>query len=153
MYPKFQKDFKDAVLSLVEAFEKLGNPWKERSGFLYELHESIVMPDEVVANIRSLKQIGEVKFCKFLEMRVNTQEKAFTDSLSHSNPLLFRKVLDTKMPTQTVKYVVTERKQQQVDILTVYQAGRDIQVLCCETSQYPPSLAKKDSYIMGPSPI
>ena len=32
MYPKFQEDFKNNVLALVDAFEKLGNPWKEKSG-------------------------------------------------------------------------------------------------------------------------
>ena len=72
MYSKFQNDFKLNVMALVDAFEKLGNPWKEKSGLLYELNESIVMPDEVVNSIRQLKKIGEGKFTSFLEKRVNS---------------------------------------------------------------------------------
>ena len=32
MYPKFKDDFRKNVMALVEVFEKLGNPWKEKSG-------------------------------------------------------------------------------------------------------------------------
>lgn len=56
MYPKFQEDFRRDVLLLVDAFEKL------ESGFLYELNESMVMPEEVVENIQRLKLIGENKY-------------------------------------------------------------------------------------------
>ena len=81
MYPKFQEDFRRDVLLLVDAFEKLGNPWKDKSGFLYELNESIVMPEEVVENIQRLKLIGENKFKDFLEKRVNSQQEAITDTI------------------------------------------------------------------------
>ena len=53
MYPKFQ-DFRKDALALVDAFEKLGNPWIETSSLLYELNISIVMPDEVVQSIRQI---------------------------------------------------------------------------------------------------
>ena len=72
MYPKFQQNFRKDVLALVESFENLGNPWLETSGLLYELNESIVMPDEVVENIRNMKMIGEERFTEFLESRINT---------------------------------------------------------------------------------
>ena len=69
MYPKFLEDFRRDVLLLVDAFEKLGNPLQDKSGFLYELNESMVMPEEVVENIQRLKLIGENKFKDFLETR------------------------------------------------------------------------------------
>ena len=59
--------------------------------------------------------------------------------------MLFRKALDSKVPTQTVKAVVSERKKQQarvVDIITAYQAGRCITALSRESSCNPPSLTK-----------
>ena len=62
MFPKFQQGFKRHVLALVDSFEKLGNPWAEASGILFELNESIVMPDEVVQNVRSLRKAGEERF-------------------------------------------------------------------------------------------
>ena len=95
MFPKFQHDFKKNVLGLVDSFEKLGNPWSETSGLLYDLNESIVMPDEVVQNIRSLKKTGEERFRKFLDLRINSQVEAFTDTVSHTNLMLFKKALET----------------------------------------------------------
>ena len=152
MYPKFQEDFRRDVLALVDAFEKLGNPWKEQSGLLYELNESIVMPDAVVQNIRLLKSIGEGKFENFLEKRVNSQEEALTDTISQNNIVLFRKVLDMKKPTKSVKSVISERKQQQarvVDIISSHQSGREITTLSHESSLLPPSLTKDGEMFHG----
>ena len=118
MYPKFQNDFNDAVLAPVEAFEKLVSQWKEKSGLLLELDESIVMPDVVVANICSLKLIGEVKFYKLLQSRVYTQEKPFTISLSYSDVLLFRKAGHQKANTNSE--VCCHRTK-----ATAHQSGRD----------------------------
>ena len=103
MYPKFQNDFKRNVLALVDAFEKLGNHWKVKSGLLYELNELIVMPDEVVQSLRQVRTIGENKFNNFLEKRVNSQAEAFTDTISQNNLPLFKKALDTKTTTKSVK--------------------------------------------------
>ena len=111
------------MLALVHAFEKLGNPWTEKSGLLYELNESIVMPEEVVESVRQLKTIGEAKFQSYLDMRINSQAEFFTDTVSRNDLQLFRKALDTKKPKQSVKSVVSERKQQQarvVDIISAY---------------------------------
>ena len=51
----------------------------KNSRLLYELNESIVMPEEVVKNIKQLRNIGEEKFKSFLEKRVNSQSEALTD--------------------------------------------------------------------------
>ena len=145
MFPKLQRDFKNNVNALVDAIEKLGNPWMEKSGLLYELNESIVMPDVVVQNIRSMRQSGEVQFQAILDLRINSQVEAYTDTISRNNLMLFRKALDSKVPTQTVKAVVSERKKQQarvVDIITAHQAGRCITALSRESSCNPPSLTK-----------
>ena len=55
MYPIFQKNFRIDVLALVDSFEKLGNLWLETTGLLYDLNESIVMPEEVVNNVMNIR--------------------------------------------------------------------------------------------------
>ncbi|XP_014663842.1 PREDICTED: glutamate receptor ionotropic, NMDA 3A-like [Priapulus caudatus] len=42
------------VLNLVDAFEQLGNPFMEKSGELLDLDQSILMPPEVVDNVRKM---------------------------------------------------------------------------------------------------
>ncbi len=46
----------------MDSFEGLGNPFLEDSVYLYDLDQSIIMPDEVVNNIRNAKAIGEAKY-------------------------------------------------------------------------------------------
>ena len=57
-YSKFQSDFKSDVITLVGAFEQLGNPFLEDSGEMLDLHQSLVMPPDVVNDIRTVKDIG-----------------------------------------------------------------------------------------------
>ena len=57
-YSKFQSDFKSDVIALVDAFEQLGNPFLEDSGEMLDLHQSLVMPPDVVNDIRTVKDIG-----------------------------------------------------------------------------------------------
>ena len=94
MYPKFQQTFRKDVLALVDSFEKLGNPWLETSGLLYELNESIVMPEEVVENVRQFKSMGKEKFEEYLQSRINSQLNAFTDTITKSSLMLFKKALE-----------------------------------------------------------
>ena len=145
MYPKFQQTFRKDVLALVDSFEKLGNPWLETSGLLYDLNESIVMPEEVVENVRQFKSMGKGKFEEYLQSRINSQTNAFTDTIKKSSLMLFKKALESKKPTKTVKSVVAERKQQQarvLEIVSAHEAGRTITALSRESSIYPPSLTK-----------
>ena len=110
------------------------------------------MPDEVVQNIRNLKKTGEAKFQQYITMRINSQAEAFTDRVSHNSIMLFKKALETKKPTKSVKSVVSERKSRQarvIDIITAHQAGRDIVALSHECSQFPPSLTKDGAMYHG----
>ena len=58
---------------MVDAFEKLGNPWKVTNGLLYELNESIVVPAEVAENVHDIRKIGEAIFQKFLLSRRDSE--------------------------------------------------------------------------------
>ena len=78
MYPKFQEDFRKDALALVDAFEKLGNPWIETSSLLYELNISIVMPDEVVQSIGQIKTIGENKFKHYLDQKLSILKQSIS---------------------------------------------------------------------------
>ena len=56
-FPQFQANFKSDVLAMIEAFEELGNPFLEDSGDLLDLDQSIIMPQEVVNNIRNISTL------------------------------------------------------------------------------------------------
>ena len=49
------------VLALVDAFDQLGNPFMEDSGDLIDLDQSIIMPPDVVENVRKVKDIGRTE--------------------------------------------------------------------------------------------
>ena len=89
-YSKFQSDYKSGVIALVNAFEQLGNPFFEDSGRLLDLHQSILMPSDVVDNVRIVKDIGLQQYTIFLNKRVSTQEEAFTATLHKFNLKLFK---------------------------------------------------------------
>ena len=139
-------------MHLKSSFEKLGNPWIETSALLYKLNESIVMPEEVVQNIRQIKMIGEKKFKHYHDQRINSQTKHFTDTVKRTDLQLFRQALDTKKPKKSVKSVISERKQQQarvVDIISAHQAGRTVTALSHQSSLAPPSLTKDGEMFHG----
>ena len=82
--------FQSDVLALVEAFEQLGNPFKEESGELLDLDQSIVMPTDVVENVRKVKDIGLKKYQAFVDKRICSQEETFTTPIPHTKLKLFK---------------------------------------------------------------
>ena len=88
-YPKFQSDYKSDVIALVDAFEQLGNPFLEDSGELLNLDQSIFMPQDVVDNVRKVKDIGFQLYTTFPNKGVSYQEEAFAATLHKTNLKLF----------------------------------------------------------------
>ena len=89
-YPKFQSDYKSDVIALEDAFEQLGIPFLKDSGELLDLDQSVLMPTDVVDNVRKLKDIGFQIYTTFLNKRVSSQEEALTDTLPKTNLELFK---------------------------------------------------------------
>ena len=80
-YNKFQSDFKSDVIALMDAFEQLGNPFLEDSGEMLDLDQSLVMPPDVVNNMRTVKKIWLELYTIFLNNRIIAQKEAFTDRI------------------------------------------------------------------------
>ena len=131
--------------SLIEAFEDLGNPFLEESGELLDLDQSIIMPAEVVENVRNVTTIGDRKYKEFLQKRILTQEVAFTAPVQKCKLKLFKSAISSP---QSQKSAVAAMKDQQAkvsQILLAAHSGRNITegVLKHESSEMPPTLTRK----------
>lgn len=77
-------------MALVEAFESLGYLFLDYSGELVDLDESVVMPSEVVENVRKVELIGHERYKIFLDKRIHYQEKAFTGPIAQIKLQFFK---------------------------------------------------------------
>ena len=82
--------FQSDVLALVDAFEELGNPFLEDKGELIELDGSTLMDQEVIDNVKNVKQIGLERYTEFLDKRISSQEESFTSTIHQTNLKLFK---------------------------------------------------------------
>ena len=131
------------MLALVDAFEQLGNPFMENSGQLLDLDQSIVMPPEVVDNVRKVKDIGLQKYKAFVDKRIYSQEEAFTAAIPHTKLKLFTSYLS--QPRQKSEVAIIKDQQAKItQILLAAHSGRNINesVFSHESSTYPPSLTR-----------
>lgn len=67
--PSIQKAFASDLNNAISTFEKLGNPFSEDSNDLYVLDTKVIMPDEVIATVRSVENIGKTKLDGFVKER------------------------------------------------------------------------------------
>ena len=91
------------VLALVDAFDQLGNPFMEDSGDLIDLDQSIIMPPDVVENVRKVKDIGVQKYQEFLETRITSQQEAFTATIPNTKLKLFKTALSQPRQKSVMK--------------------------------------------------
>ena len=89
-YGKFQSYFKSDVIALLDSFEHLGNPFLEDSGEMLDLDQSLVMPTDVVNDMRRVKDIGLQLYTTFLNNRIRSQKEAFTARIQKTNLKLFK---------------------------------------------------------------
>ena len=57
--PSVQKSFASDINNVISSFEKLGNPFAKDSYDLYVLDTKVIMPDEVIATMRSVEETGK----------------------------------------------------------------------------------------------
>lgn len=137
--------FQADVLALIDAFEELGNPFMEDSGQLLDLDQSIVMPEEVVSNVKNARIIGLQRYREFQQKRICSQEVAFTGTIPTTRLKLFKSAIISQ-PRQ--KFDAVEHKDQQTKItqlLLAAHSGRTIDetVLSHESTYFPPSLTRR----------
>lgn len=136
--------FQTAVLALVDAFEDLGNPFMEDSGDLLDLDESVIMPQDVVDNVRKVKDIGSKRYQEFVDKRIRSQEEAFTAPVTHTRLKLFKASSDQSHKKSEVA-VVKDQQAKVTQLLLAVHSGRNIneEVFSHENSPHPPSLTRK----------
>ena len=62
----------------------------EDSGELLDLDQSLIMPPDVVDNVRKVKDIGLQRYKAFVDKRSMSQEDAFPEPLPHIKLKLFK---------------------------------------------------------------
>lgn len=97
----FQNQFFKNVKCLTEQINMMGNPFLEDTGSLIALDTKQIMPDSVVKEIKSAKQLGYEQFQDFFQSRINDEEnKPITDVLK-KNKLLLLSGTDPKVATKS----------------------------------------------------
>ena len=96
--PSIQKAFASDLKNVINMFEKLGNPFSEESNDLYVLDTKVIMPDEVVATVRSVEDIGKTKFDGFVRERIKNPSMTFYDIIVKNNLALFKSKLRENIP-------------------------------------------------------
>ena len=124
-YLKFQIDFQSDVVSLVDAFEQLGNPFLEDTGDLIDLDQSIIMPFEVVNSMRNIEETGKELYSSFLNKRICSQEEAFTATMSKSNIKLFKTQLSEPRRKSDAS-LINDQHNKGTMILLAANSGRTI---------------------------
>lgn len=132
------------MLALVDAFEDLGNPFMEDSGDLLDLDESMIMPPDVVDNVRKVQDIGMKIYNEFVDKRIRSQEEAFTAPIPHTRLKLFKARLSQPRSKSEVA-LVKDQHAQVTQLLLAVHSGREINegVFSHESSHHPPSLTRK----------
>ena len=96
--PSIQKAFASDLKNTISTFEKLGNPFSEDRNDLYVLDIKLIMPDEVVATVRSVEDIGKTKFDGFVRERIKNPSMTFYDIIVKNNLALFKSKLRENIP-------------------------------------------------------
>ncbi|ELT87138.1 hypothetical protein CAPTEDRAFT_197554 [Capitella teleta] len=139
------KRLREDVLNLIQAFEDLGNPFLEESADLLDLDQSIIMPDDVINNVRKISSFGRELYNKFLNERVFDQKVPFNETLKEVNLRLFKDVLKSKSKsTKATISALKDEHSQASHLLLAAQGGRHISddLFGHESSKFPPALTK-----------
>lgn len=135
------------VRSLVQEFEDVGSPFEQldEKPERVDLDESIIMPPEVLEDVRNVKVIGERIYQEFQQKRIFTQDEAFTAPLKRCRLRLFK--YGRIEPQTSQKSSVTAVKDSQAktaQILLAANAGRHVtELFKHESNDYPPALTRK----------
>ena len=113
------------VLALVDAFEVLGNPFLEDSGYLLDLDESVVMPQDVVNNMRMVKDLGAERYKAFVDKRVRSQEEAFTAPITLTRLKVF-KASSCQTNKKSDTSVLKDQQTKVTQLLLAVNSGRKI---------------------------
>ena len=139
-----QRRFVKHVANLVEAIEKLGNPFAVDSKELIAIDTKYIMDKLVEATVESAKSIGEKQFAEYKEGRLLALTKPIDDTIPRNKLPTF---IARPIPKATKKTEVTDLKRNVKMFSQLYIANQrrngDLEdVFRHENSSVPPSLTK-----------
>ena len=89
--PSFQEKFKKHVGGLAIEFEQFGNPFiSDESVELFQLDKKDVMGEAVVMMVKTIEEIGKVKYEEFKKARVIDVTQKLEDTITKNKLALFK---------------------------------------------------------------
>ncbi|KAJ8031728.1 hypothetical protein HOLleu_25018 [Holothuria leucospilota] len=143
--PSVKKSFASDLNNAISSFEKLGNPLAEDSNDLYVLDSKVIMPDEVIATMRSVEETGKTQFDGFVEKRIKDPSVNFYDNIS-KNHLSLSKSKSKKTPGKSQAKITNMKSN--VELFSRFYIScqaRDGDLDACfehECYGWPPALAE-----------
>lgn len=87
--PATQLTFKQDVVSVVCAFEELGNPFEEEGEELFAIHTRDVMDSEIVETVQNIVKVGKRQYDSFVQERLIDRSKPIAETIKKNNlPLI-----------------------------------------------------------------
>ena len=84
-----QNEFKRDVCTLHGIMQGMGNPFTDDGEVLVTLDTKLVMDHSVVQTLRTVEQLGQTQYSKFVEERLVRCEKPLSDTIQKNNLALF----------------------------------------------------------------
>ena len=84
-----QTNFAQEVKSLVDAFEEMGNPFKEDSGDLLTVDTKIIMDSNIHRTVENVFKLGKQQYEQFIKEKFVDRTKPITDPIKKNKLKLF----------------------------------------------------------------
>ena len=97
--PATQRKFVSDVTNVISIIKGYGNPFLEDSGDLLTLHTKVVMPEEVVIDMKTAKEKGESQYKAFVER----SKKNFYAPIKKNSCSLFAEKIQKKRGSKSAK--------------------------------------------------
>lgn len=150
--PSLQTKFLTDALALKTKIEDYGNPFEDRSSDLLVLNSHDIMPNAVVQEVRSAREVGCDQYQKFVEERLNKSTKLVSDPIPRNKFQFFASKASKNLPHQ--KSQVTRLKDDCSLFANLYVAsqirtGSLKEFFERESQSTPPALAKDGEMRLG----
>ena len=139
-----QTSFKSQVLSLVEAFEDMGNPFLDESEDLSTLDMGIIMDESVVNTIRTIEALGKEQFNSYYKSVLVDCTSSIHDPIKRKSLPVFK---SPKQKSKSKQSKIVENLKNDVSLfsrLYIVAKNRDCDMLTFfkhENQPFPPSLS------------
>ena len=140
-----QQRFQKHVHSLVEVFEKYGNPFTEEQRDLIVLDSRIIVGHHLIETISNIERIVKEQFQAFLRNRLILKEGSWYDPIKQYSFSIFSTPKRRKRDSKTNEIKTLKKSCRLFAQLSIFCQARDgnmEEFFSHENNSYPPSLSK-----------